>query len=542
MSLNLLSCKKDLNAKISDISNPVGDAHQEGIKMQLGKKMGNPYSISNMTAAYWSWRSKFRGDGDFPTGDEIAQIIVSTNTYYRTLPADELAYDLLRQDTTKEFFDFPLDYEMGDGNTYHDPSLEDTVLSWQYIVVPNSELGRQRMTGENIEILTNDIFLPENSPYFNEYDTTFWNAIENEALVLAGYPEEAAAINAYKSGTIKIFEEIVSNNYPFSTKQTVPLEGAKIVGRNFWRHAHGYTDINGMFTLNKDLRGTIKYFIKWERPGKYDIRSGWYGQAWSVIGKKPTTSLWDYTIQPSDRDGFDIFYGSIHRGAYDFFYHDPWGFSKPSARIKIGGLKGEGTGVNGHAASIFAGPDIRIWKMENGSNKTTTRLYGTTVHELGHSSHRSLGIGKYIFCSVLFSESYADMVEWLFCSNKYFPSDLINPSNASTNLFDHKYVEYIFRINSNNTVSAYTPLFIDLLDNDENNTKGKNSIIIQENLKFNPLIIEEYFRGKNWSLQEDDNLIELREYLKFLPNTDVAMDNSITNYINVYYLPYKFER
>ncbi|MBK7140352.1 MAG: hypothetical protein IPH74_15610 [Bacteroidetes bacterium] len=58
--------------------------------------MGNPYSISNMTAAYWSWRSKFRGDGDFPTGDEIAQIIVSTNTYYRTLPADELAYDLLR--------------------------------------------------------------------------------------------------------------------------------------------------------------------------------------------------------------------------------------------------------------------------------------------------------------------------------------------------------------------------------------------------------------------------------------------------------------
>ncbi|MBK7140349.1 MAG: hypothetical protein IPH74_15595 [Bacteroidetes bacterium] len=157
-------------------------------------------------------------------------------------------------------------------------------------------------------------------------------------------------------------------------------------------------------------------------------------------------------------------------------------------------MKGEGTGVNGHAASIFAGPDIRIWKMENGSNKTTTRLYGTTVHELGHSSHRSLGIGKYIFCSVLFSESYADMVEWLFCSNKYFPSDLINSSNASTNFYDHKYVEYIFRINSNNTLSAYTPLFIDLLDNDENNTKGKNSIIIQENLKFNPLIIREYFK------------------------------------------------
>jgi hypothetical protein len=125
-------------------------------------------------------------------------------------------------------------------------------------------------------------------------------------------------------------------------------------------------------TLNKDLRGSINYFIKWERPGKYDIRSGWYGQAWSVIGKKPTTSLWEYTIQPSDRDGFDIFYGSIHRGAYDFFYHDPWGFSKPSARIKIGGLKGEGTGVNSHAASILAGPDIRVWKKSsNGLNKKT---------------------------------------------------------------------------------------------------------------------------------------------------------------------------
>ncbi|MBK8673365.1 MAG: hypothetical protein IPN93_10405 [Bacteroidetes bacterium] len=100
------SCKKDINAKFPDISNPVGDAQQEGIKMQLGKKMGNPYSISNMTAAYWSWRSKFRGEGDFPSGDEIAQIIVSTNTYYRRLPIDEEAYELLRQDTTRNFLIF----------------------------------------------------------------------------------------------------------------------------------------------------------------------------------------------------------------------------------------------------------------------------------------------------------------------------------------------------------------------------------------------------------------------------------------------------
>ncbi|MBK7140351.1 MAG: hypothetical protein IPH74_15605 [Bacteroidetes bacterium] len=45
---------------------------------------------------------------------------------------------------------------MGDGNTY-DPGLEDTVLSCVCCLVPNSGV-EQRLTGENIEILTNDIF------------------------------------------------------------------------------------------------------------------------------------------------------------------------------------------------------------------------------------------------------------------------------------------------------------------------------------------------------------------------------------------------
>jgi hypothetical protein len=542
----LSSCKKDINAKFPDISNPVGDAQQEGIKMQLGKKMRNPYSISNMTAAYWSWRSKFRGEGDFPSGDEIAQIIVSTNTYYRTLPIDEEAYELLRQDTTKEFFDFPLDYELSGGNTYRDPNLEDTVLSWQYTVVPNSALGSQRMTGENIEILTNDIFLPENSPYYNEFDTTFWNAIENEALILAGYPEEAAAINAYKGGTIKIFQEVVTNLTNYVATAIVPLEGAKIVGRNFWRHAHGYTDVNGLFTLNKDLRGSINYFIKWERPGKYDIRSGWYGQAWSVIGKKPTTSLWEYTIQPSDRDGFDIFYGSIHRGAYDFFYHDPWGFSKPSARIKIGGLKGEGTGVNSHAASILAGPDIRVWKKSsNGLNKKTDLVYGTTIHEFGHSSHRSLGVNRLIFCSNMFRESYANMIEWLFCSYKHFTADLDSPTNNIE--YSYNYVKYSFDIDNNNLSSTlYTPMFIDLFDVDTDNTyiyiKSPSSTNMIESISFDPLVLEHFLDIKPLNAQEDKNLIDLRDYLKAQPNTPANVDTDIDNYINTYYLPYKFEK
>ncbi|MBK7140350.1 MAG: hypothetical protein IPH74_15600 [Bacteroidetes bacterium] len=55
---------------------------------------------------------------------------------------------------------------------------------------------------------------------------------------MAGYPEEAAAINAYKSGTIKIFEEIVSNNYPFSTKQTVHSERGKNSGGAIFGDMH----------------------------------------------------------------------------------------------------------------------------------------------------------------------------------------------------------------------------------------------------------------------------------------------------------------
>lgn len=515
--------------------------------MELGQKLRNPYSISNMKNAYWSWRQKFRmGDGSFPTGEEIEQIIVSTNTYYRVLPADEAAYDLLKDDTTKEFFDFPLDYEMSGGNNYHDPSLPDTVLSWQYTVVPNDELGSQRMTGENIDIITNDIFLPENSPYYNDYDSTFWNAIENEALILAGYPEEAAVANVYKSGIIKIHENITSNNAG-EIKRDVPLEGAKIVGRNFWRNAHGFTDINGFFTLNKNLRGAITYFIKWERPGKYDIRSGWYWQAWSFIGKKPTTSIWEHTIISDVNDGFDYFYGSLHRGAYDFFYHDPWGFSKPSARIKIGAMKGENPdalGINLHFSSLIAGPDIRVWRLYDGLNRKSIEYYSTMVHELGHSSQRSLGVNRHVFCSKLFRESYARMIQWLLCTYKFFPNELNSEANIENNVYSLTTCNYIIRINAlNNSSIPYTPLFLDLIDVDDNNTVFGlpiNDFMI-EHLSFNPLIIENYFKIRGWNLNTQDNLIELREFLKAQPNTDATVDAEIDHYINTYYLPYNFE-
>ena len=82
--------------------------------MVLGEKLNNPYSLSNMQAAY---------DELCKTKSLSSEDLEATDLYVRFLPKDSTDIAFL-QNLDLEFFDFPLYYEIEEyGNYYHDPSV-----------------------------------------------------------------------------------------------------------------------------------------------------------------------------------------------------------------------------------------------------------------------------------------------------------------------------------------------------------------------------------------------------------------------------------
>ncbi len=66
-----------------------------------------------------------------------AEIDIETTHYYvRFLPVDTVEVAILESDTILELWDHPLLFEIEQvGNWYHDPSIPDSLPTWQYTVV-----------------------------------------------------------------------------------------------------------------------------------------------------------------------------------------------------------------------------------------------------------------------------------------------------------------------------------------------------------------------------------------------------------------------
>ncbi len=95
----------------------------------LGNKLEDPYALNNMKRAYSNLKAT---NPSLPDVD-----IQPTHMYMRFLPNTEEEWGLLKSDTTLVFYDFPLNFEISNlGTYYHDPSLPQTAITWQYCVIP----------------------------------------------------------------------------------------------------------------------------------------------------------------------------------------------------------------------------------------------------------------------------------------------------------------------------------------------------------------------------------------------------------------------
>ena len=90
--------------------------------------------------------------------DLKADIIIETTHYYvKFKPKNEDELNLLKQDRTLELYDYPLDYEIIEGQeVYHDPEIPDTMPTYQYCAVPVN----YNFPNVEYEILE-ELFIPE---------------------------------------------------------------------------------------------------------------------------------------------------------------------------------------------------------------------------------------------------------------------------------------------------------------------------------------------------------------------------------------------
>jgi hypothetical protein len=567
------SCKKEIQIQQINSTTEIKNYKESaGVASVLGQKIENAYTIENFMAAYKEMISKESTSrlsqnnqlSLMPTPSQIAQLLVANTKYVRVLPRNEDEYTALRdQYPDKVFSDFPLDYEDSiGGNYYHDPSLPDSQITWQYIVLKNTENIASNFQQQTLQT---NIFLPENSPAFNSYDQSFWDQLEAIAMQRMGYgnlvvnPTNPNAGRYRPNGRIQVLDDQATATV--GANSIIPLVDAKIVCNTRWRTDYAYTDVNGYFSTSKTYIIKCRYRIKWESTNhtrKFDIRSGFYGQAWTLLQNysfnacnKVLDRNFGVNYLPGIR-GIDTYYAWTFIAANDVLNNDPNGIIKPGYRIKISALNknnDELLGLTAHITRIVGGPDVRIWRYTNNIETSSLSTYFVTIHELGHLIHRAgAGATAMVFSSSLLRESYSDAIAWWFCMNRWYPVRIYATNYNNVGFINDRLPVSIFTttgqmplVNWNfNMADNYSAVFVDLMDNVTNNTQYSNGGGDLPTGAFNDNVggytlkqIENAVIDASGQVQEENNLNKINLYL--VNNYNNLTENFIIDYFDLYF-------
>lgn len=208
--------------------------------MVLGEKLNNPYSLANMQAAY---------NELCKTKSVASSNLEATDLYVRFLPKDSTDFAVLSS-LDLELFDYPLDYEIiTGGDYYHDPTIPETEITWQYTKVkPDFEFPDMQY-----EIL-DECYIPEEEEELTKSSSVslFGEELEIMAIKMADLPEEYSISEDYigtkakakKSpcGYVRIYKD--NENY-------VPAKGVKIRCHYFLKWDSDFTDDNGNYNISK---------------------------------------------------------------------------------------------------------------------------------------------------------------------------------------------------------------------------------------------------------------------------------------------------
>lgn len=386
----LCSCSRGLD--VSDgwrqSPNPVG--HE---MIELGERLNDPYSLSNVNAAVKSL---------YPSKSTT---LSATDIYVRFLPKNEDEYDHLI-DIGVNLIDHPLDFRIvKEGDYYHDPSVSDDAITWQYSVVsPKFKFPKDI----EYEIL-DECYIPGSSSETKaEPSDVDWAAVEAEAYRISGNSEflqisksDDTPVQAGPRGKIQIVDDAFNGGKPIGVK------GVMVSVNSFVKFASAYTDEEGNYKIDRTFSSDIRYRIVFKNVKGFGIGFNLLliPASISALGKASPEGIDVLIDKSTERKQFAR--SVVNNAAYDYFEMTETSGSSvrtPPANLRMWLFQNIGiscspmfqqgclidTGIVANALGEYRSlvkmflPDMLIG-LKNCPDYAS--IYSEALHQLAHSSH-----------------------------------------------------------------------------------------------------------------------------------------------------------
>lgn len=446
----LIGCQKDLDyPRIESKGNPQITSTQ----LQLGKKLDNPYSVTNMRKAYEALNLETKS----LCNDE--SIINTTHYYIKFKPQNEEELTTLILDSALILYPYPLDYEIKNfGNGYyHDPEVPVGQPTYYYASVKKDHSLPQHIEWELLE----ELFIPDDSGDHivvksgETLDDIFVDSLVEMSLKLTGN-EESDVIETKASGSWTPRGTIT---YEDDSLGIIGLEGIEVRAKRWFTTHRGYTDASGNYICDGTFKKPADYSFNFNCDD-FKIRGA--SDVDVSFGENNLTSRYDYSFSKTS-DPQSFFAATAYRATYHFYYKDIHGLHRPpmanfwgtQMKMKVFYENNSDANATTNPARRFMGGNmIKIYNPE----RPTINIYSTVIHELAHAAHWRVVIdgedsnrnSDYNYADDNMCESWAVGVQW------YLTKDI--------------YPTYKGRVPATN----YTNVVMDLLDTSENdsNTNG----------------------------------------------------------------------
>ncbi len=389
-ALVLVSCSEEAASPVE--FGPSSTTGEEEVvthgMIRLGSKLPNPYSLPNVCKALETL---------YPT--RSATGLDPTDLYVRFLPKDEGQFALLSESGI-ELFDHPLDYSLSvDGDYYHDPSVPDDEITWQYAVVP---AGFSFPSGIVHEVL-DECFIPREETRAGGFEDVDWETVERKAFEITG---NGAMLSEQTRGRVKPSGRITIKDEKLG--KAVGVSGVKMVANVFVRVSTTHTDAAGNYSFSSKFSARPHYRICFQNSAGFSIGLNLVlvQASVSTLGKDDPEGISVTVDKNSDNTLFRRCV--VNNAAFDFINScSANGMSAPPRNLRLwimnivrpsctvmlhhgalldSKLVSNYLGVYKVLVRIFA-PDIVIGSK--GKNGDYFELYSSTLHEMAHASHYS---------------------------------------------------------------------------------------------------------------------------------------------------------
>jgi hypothetical protein len=494
-----ISCNKKENDQAPTTSSEEKHSDTESRATVLGEKLENPYSVEAFKEAYANLTKNARLSSDIT--------IEATHYYIRFLPKDGEEFQDLK-DLDLVLFDHPLDCEIvSEGAYYHDPTIPDSLYTWQYCVVkvgfefPNIQYEK-----------LSDLYLfdadANTSATRADINIESYELLEQETFKITGNELDpklengrvAASCGKWNpEATIRVFDD---------AKGVIPVEGVMVHFNRWFETYKKPTDASGVARCPASFRRQVNYTVVWETEQDwFDFRHGSYGQASFKFADQCGNASYNF-----HKNSFYWPYAiSFNAAWYYYTHHNDFGIKQPPSsrgiwreRLHIGVHNSEITRPHYFQfnETWFQSAQVKLYykdgdddyneyvsvHIDNNDVAQNDAVFPTVIHEIAHASHWEIynlnsewlgqkDGGRWMI------ESWADAVSIYLTRGYYGQESWIHNQFKSNNADkDH-----------NNNYSNYSALYEDLIDD------------FNQNLAFN-------YQTNNLSCPNGFNLVNDRNY------------------------------